>query len=191
MTSSSSAKRPAAPPYRGEGLHALWHVSEDASIVRFTPHRARTALTDELLVWAVDTRHLPLFWFPRDCPRATFWASETTSDTDVVRFLEGDRARRVHVIETRWLDRVARGRLHLYRMPPDTFAEHDSVAGYWISRETVEPLDRITLDDLVARHERAGIGLRTEASLWPLWAEVTRSTLAYSGLRLRRAGAHA
>ena len=37
------------------------------------------------LVWAVDTRHLPMFWFPRDCPRGTFWARPETSDADVER----------------------------------------------------------------------------------------------------------
>ena len=58
--------RAPAPPYRGEGPHALWHVSEDPGLGRFAPHRAKTALTDEPLVWAIDTRHLPMYWFPRD-----------------------------------------------------------------------------------------------------------------------------
>src|SRR5207237_6915221 len=71
-----SSLRAPAPPYRGEGPHALWHVSEDPSLSRFVPHRATPALTDEPLVWAIDTRHLPLFWFPRDCPRCTFWAGD-------------------------------------------------------------------------------------------------------------------
>ena len=30
--------REPAPPYAGEGPHALWHVSEDAAIERFVPH---------------------------------------------------------------------------------------------------------------------------------------------------------
>ena len=83
--------RAPAPPYRGEGPHALWHVSEDPAITHFAPHRAKTAVTDELLVWAIDTRHQPLYWFPRDCPRATFWAAPHTSDRDAARFLGGDR----------------------------------------------------------------------------------------------------
>jgi hypothetical protein len=90
--------RPPAPPYRGEGRHALWHVSEDASIARFEPHRAATARADEALVWAVDTRHLPLFWFPRECPRGTFWAGPETSAEDAERFLLG-ASERVHAIE--------------------------------------------------------------------------------------------
>lgn len=32
------------------------------------------------LVWAVDTRPAPLFWFPRDCPRGcTFWRQVANS----------------------------------------------------------------------------------------------------------------
>jgi hypothetical protein len=114
--------RAPAPPYRGEGPHAFWHVREDPGLTRFTPHRAATALTDEPLVWAIDTRHLPLYWFPRDCPRGTFWAGERTTAADVERFLDGDRTARVHVIEDRWLERVATTELQLYRMPDATFA---------------------------------------------------------------------
>ena len=90
-----------APPYRGEGPPALWHVSEDDSIRRFEPRDGK--------VWAIDTRHLPLYWFPRDCPRATFWACASTAEDDVVRFLGGDRDRRVHVVEPAWLERDAVG----------------------------------------------------------------------------------
>jgi hypothetical protein len=174
----------AAPAYRGEGAHALWHVSEDDSIRRFEPHRAPTSSLDEPLVWAVDTRHLPLYWFPRDCPRATFWAVSATSDYDVRRFLGGDRSRRVHVVEPEWLPELGKTRVVAYRLPDESFERWDR---FWISREPVEPLELVELGDLVARHERAGIALRTEPDLLRLWDEVTHSTLDYSGIRLRNA----
>lgn len=176
-----------APPYRGEGPHALWHVSEDPTIARFAPHRAPTALTDEPLVWAIDTRHLPLYWFPRQCPRCTFWAGPRTADADADRFLGGARDRRVHVIEDGWLDRVRAARLQLYRLPAESFREDPEVAGYWVSRVAVEPLERRAIDDLVGRHEAAGIALRTVPNLWPLWDAVVDSTLEFSGMRLRDA----
>ncbi len=130
--------RAPAPPYRGEGPHALWHVSEDPTITRFAPHRAKTALTDKPLVWATDTRHLPLFWFPRDCPRCTFWAGERTTDADRARFLDGQRGLRVHVIEAGWLARVGATELQLYRLPEAPFTESLDTAGYWMSRDPVE-----------------------------------------------------
>ncbi len=65
--------RPPAPPYRNEGPHALWHVSEDPSIVRFDPRASAghgllrredgsivpmpaAEVEGEALVWATDTR---------------------------------------------------------------------------------------------------------------------------------------
>ena len=179
--------RAPAPPYRGEGPRALWHVSEDPGLGRFAPHRAKTALTAEALVWAVDTRHLPLYWFPRDCPRCTFWAGERTADADVRRFLDGDRGVRIHVIEEGWLERVATTELQLYRMPEATFTESPDTAGYWMSRLPVDALERVTIGDLVGRHAAAGIPLRSERNLWPLWDAVVASTCEFSGMRLRNA----
>jgi hypothetical protein len=54
----------------------------------------------------------------------------------------------------------------------------------WISREPAEPVE---LGDLVTRHERAGIELRTEPELPQLWDEVIGSSLDYSGIRPRNA----
>lgn len=180
--------RAPAPPYRGEGPHALWHVSEDADIKVFRPHRAKTALSDEPRVWAVDTRrHLPLFWYPRDCPRCTFWAGPRTTDADLRRFLDGRRDRRVHAVETSWVQRIEAARLHLYRMPANTFTRDEAVAGYWVSHATVEPFEIVTIDDLMARHVAAEIPLRRETNLWRLWDQVIASTLEYSGIRLRNA----
>jgi len=165
-----------APPYRGEGPHALWHVSEDATIERFVPL--------EELVWAIDTRHLPLYWFPRDCPRATFWATSETSDDDVERWLDGDRTRRVHVIESAWLERMRTTRVVAYRLPESGFEPEDR---FWVTRETVEPLELVELGDLLARHADARIELRVTPALYPLWDSVVASTLDFSGIRLRNA----
>ncbi len=178
--------RPPAPPYRGEGLPALWHVSEDDSIRAFHPHRSATALADEELVWAVDTRHLPLFWFPRDCPRGTFWAGPETSAEDEERFLLG-AATRVHATEASWLDKIRHAGVLAYRLPEKAFRPHPEVGGYWVSREPVEPLELVELGDLLARHAEAGIELRVVPSLAPLWSRVIASTLEFSGIRLRNA----
>jgi len=91
--------REPAPPYLGEGPHALWHVSEHASIERFEPHVSAAAASREPRVWAVDTRHLLLYWFPRECPRGTFWATTLTTHRDA-ELLGG--ASRVHIVETAW-----------------------------------------------------------------------------------------
>ncbi len=177
--------RPPAPPYRDEGPHALWHVSDAPDLERFEPRAAADRESGEALVWAVDTRHLPLYWFPRDCPRATFWAKPETSDEDVERFLSGDRALRVHAMESVWLARFREVAVYAYRVPEATFAPHAVVGGYWLSREAVASLERVSLGDLLERHARAGIELRIVSDLVPLWDRVIHSTLEFSGMRLR------
>ena len=178
--------RDPAPPYAGEGPHALWHASEDPAIERFVPRVSATATSREPRVWAVDTRHLPLYWFPRECPRCTFWATATSTPAD--RALLGGSAR-VHVIEDRWLGPMRSARVVAYRLPEATFAPDPDVGGYWLSRETVAPVERVALGDLVARHESAEIELRAVSSIWPIWNRVVDSSLEFSGIRLHNAAA--
>jgi hypothetical protein len=176
--------RDPAPPYAGEGPHALWHASENPAIGAFVPHVSATASSDEPRVWAVDTRHFPLYWFPRECPRGTFWATGSTTAADAL--LLGGSAR-VHVLEESWAERMRSTRVVAYRLPEETFAPDPEVGGYWLSREAVAPVEMVELGDLVARHEAAGIELRAVPSIWPIWDRVVASTLEFSGIRLHNA----
>ena len=139
---------------------------------------------DEPLVWAVDERYAWLYWFPRDCPRACFNANDATTDEDVQHWLDGDRARRVCVIENRWLERVRTVRLYAYRLPSEPFEPWDK---FFVSRETVTPLELTELGDLLARHADAGNELRVAPALYPLWDKVIETTLDFSGIRLGNA----
>jgi Family of unknown function (DUF6886) len=162
----------------------LWHVSEDPTIELFVPHHNELHASDEPLVWAVDSRYQWLYWFPRACPRACFEANEETTGEDVERWLDYDRERRVAVIENGWLERLRSARLYAYRLPPETFEPWDK---FFISRETVHPLELVELGDLLARHAAAGNELRIAPALYPLWDRVVETTLDFSGIRLRNA----
>ena len=156
----------------------LWHFSEDPGLGRFVPRDRK--------VWAIDEEQSWLYWFPRDCPRACFWAVESTTDDDVERWLDGDRERRVAVIETAWLERVRAVRLYAYRLPLELFdvVEDDR---FHIASRPVDAIERVELGDLLARHADAGNELRVAPALYPLWDKVIESTLDYSGIRLRNA----
>jgi hypothetical protein len=180
--------REPAPPYVGEGPSALWHVSEDPALRRFVPRAPLADAAAEALVWAVDTRHLPLYWFPRDCPRACLWPVSTTTADDRERFFGPTGADRIHVIESAWLARVQAARLFAYRCPPDAFHPHPDVGGYWVADEPVDTVERVTIDDLLRRHAAAAIELRITPSIWPFWRRVLASTVEFSGCRLRNAG---
>jgi hypothetical protein len=161
----------------------LWHVSEDPAIEVFHPQRNEQHALDEPLVWAVDTHYSWLYWFPRYCPRACFEPNEDTTDEDVERWLDGDRARRVAVIESGWLERFRAARVYAYRLPDGSFEPWDK---FFVSRETVEPVERAELGDLLARHADAGNELRIAPALYPLWDRVVETTLDFS-IRLRNA----
>jgi len=156
----------------------LWHFSEDPSLGRFLPRDGK--------VWAIDEPHSWLYWFPRDCPRACFWAVEVTTDDDVERWLDGDRDRRVAAIETSWLVRLRSVGLYAYRMPPEPFDVVED-GRFYIASTPVDAIERVELDDLLARHAEAGNELRITPSLYPLWDRVIETTLDFSGIRLRNA----
>ena len=174
--------REPAPPFDGEGAFAVWHFSQDPSLTRFVP-RGRAGL-EKPLVWAVDTRHAPMFWFPRDCPRGCIWPVSTTTPEDRERFFGQSAANRVHVMEGGWLTRMRDCRLYAYRLPTSAFRPHE-VGGYWVADEPVDALEQVVIDDLVGRHATAGIELRVTPSIWPFWRRVANSTVEFSGSRLR------
>jgi hypothetical protein len=163
----------------------LWHFSEEASLRRIEPRAVPKHDSPEPFVWAIDDEHAPAYWFPRECPRGTFWAVGRTTHDDVERFLTGDRARRVHAVQADWLASVREAVVVAYGLPPETFEPYGRAAGYWVSREPVEPVTVEELGDLLERHARAGIELRFVPHLTPLWERVVSSTLEFSGIRLR------
>jgi hypothetical protein len=166
-------------------VNHVWHVSDDGSIRRFEPRADPEHDSSDALVWAIDEEHVPAYWFPRDCPRGTFWALETTTDDDVERYLTGDRARRVQAIQSDWLEAFRAARVFAYSLPSETFEPYGRAAGYWVSRKAVEPIEVQELGDLLTAHAQAGIELRIVPDLRELWQRVIASTLEFSGIRLR------
>ncbi len=165
----------------------LFHFSEDPSIERFTPHVAPTsAIRDEPFVWAIDDWHAPMYFTPRDCPRACFWPGARTSTDDREIWLHGLEPRFVMCVEAGWLAALRQATVYRYEMPVEGFAPGPEGA-HWVSRGTVEPLGMEPVGDLVDAIVAAGVELRLVSRLGPLWRRVTTSTLEFSGTRLRNA----
>ena len=147
----------------------------------------RTRPEVEALVWAIDEEHAPLYWFPRDCPRVTFWTGAETAAATVERFLAHTAARRVHVIESRWLERLRVCELFAYRFDASPFERREDADGHWVTYEAVEPLAVEPVGDLLTRHAAAAIELRVTPSLWPLADAVAASDLRFSMVRMANA----
>ncbi len=138
------------------------------------------------LPYRVIDWHAPMYYVPRDCPRACFWCGPDTADDDR-RWMGDAGARMVIAIESAWLERVRTTVLYRYTMPPETFVPADEDGGHWVSRATVVPLAIEPMTDLLASLAAAGVELRIMPSLIALWQRVVASTLCFSGTRLRNA----
>ena len=165
----------------------LYHFSEEPGIRVFEPHVAPTSIDGDPFVWAIDDWHAPMYYLPRDCPRACFWPGERTTPQDVERWFGGIDARMVIAIESAWLLAVRSAQLYRYTMPEAAFRLHDPTAGHWVSGETIEPLSVEPVGDLLAAIVSAGCELRVTPRLLELWQRVIESTLEFSGTRLRNA----
>ena len=158
----------------------LWHFSEDPSIERFVPHVPATNPDQPPRVWAVDDVHAPLFWFPRDCPRISFWAEDGSPPVA----LGETSAPRVHAIEEAWLERVQRCELWVYRFAVDGFEPWPGADGYWVSTREHAPIDVVPVGDLLERHRERGIELRVLPDLRELRDAVVESGYRFSMCRM-------
>jgi hypothetical protein len=167
----------------------LYHFSEDSQITVFRPHVAKTsAIQDEAFVWAIDDWHAPMYYVPRDCPRACFWAGPTTTREDRERWLHHLEPRFVMVVETAWLERIRSVQLYRYTMPDASFLPAGHPGGHYVSRALVTPLGLEPMGDLLMAILDAGVELRITPRLGPMWKQISSaSTLTYSGTRLRNA----
>lgn len=166
----------------------LFHFSEEPDIRVFAPRSPLERPHIEPLVWAIDEWHAPMYYVPRDCPRACFWPSDRTTDDDRDRWFGGVDARMIIAVESAWLERIRATTLYRYTMPhaPFTLARDDQ-SGHLVTRETVEPLSVAPVGDLLAAIAAANVELRITPSLVELWQRVIASTLEFSGTRLRNA----
>jgi len=165
----------------------LYHFSEEPDIARFEPRAPIERPEVEPLVWAIDPWHAPMYFLPRDCPRACFWPGPQTTATDRERWFGASDAPMAIAVESRWLDRVRTTALYRYTLPEATFVPNDDTAGHWVSGDAVTPVTVEPVGDLLAALVEAGVELRVTPSLVTLWRAVVQSTLEFSGTRLRNA----
>ena len=166
--------------------NALLHFSEDPNIEVFAPHVAPTAQVEGARVWAIDAVHAPSYWFPRQCPRACVWPTAEKPMTERgAPLVEHGGARRMHAIESAWLDGLRACQLYVYRFDPAPFSLEPNSGGSWCARESVRPLSVEPVGDLLAKHAEAGIELRIVPRLWPLVDAILASGLEFSIIRSR------
>jgi len=168
-------------------MRPLLHFSEDPNIRVFVPHCAKGKEQEPPRVWTIAEDYAPLYWFPRDCPRAAWWRLPTTTDEDANRWLGDSVASMILVIESAWVARLQVCQLYVYKFDPSPF-EDIKDHGCHVAYETVAPLGPPEpVGDLLQRHASAGVELRITPSLWPLYDALIPTTLHWSFIRMRNA----
>ena len=165
----------------------LFHYSEEADIEIFEPRPSK--YHDFNVVWAVGEEVAVNFLTPRDCPRITYGMDAHTNAADHERWLSHSATERIIAIESGWLERLRNCTLYEYEMPPESFALEDTPAAHYISRQTITPLKRRVINDLLAELASRNVELRVLPSLWPLRDQIAASTLRFSIYRMRNAQA--
>lgn len=165
----------------------LYHFSEEPDIKLFSPRAPLEHPDYEPQVWAIDEWHAAMYFVPRDCPRACYWPGPHTTAEDREFWFGSTDARMIIAVEAGWLDRIRRTTLYRYAMPHEPFTAQDDDSGHWTTTQTVEPLGVEPMDDLLKALAASGAELRIMPTLGLLWHRVVRSTLSFSGTRLRNA----
>ncbi|MDD9899794.1 MAG: hypothetical protein OXT65_02315 [Alphaproteobacteria bacterium] len=167
----------------------LYHISETPDIqtsIPRPPPNPDAGVTGDA-VWAIGEYHLPHYLLPRDCPRVALHMRPDTTPEDRARLWGASKAERLMIVESCWRDRIESCCLYLYAFAPESFEVADENAGYYISRQTVTPLQCRAVSGLVQEIEKRGIELQFVDDLWPVRDAAIKSTVGFSVIRMRNA----
>jgi hypothetical protein len=164
----------------------VYHFSEDGTIKRFAPHVPASNPGHSPAVWAIDSAHAPLHWFPRDCPRVSVW-SRTDDEQQRLGDLFATEATRLCAAENRSLEKVREARIYRYAFEGAAFSPWAEADGQYFSSEVQYPLRVDPLDDLLALHAAAEVELRFTPRLGALADKILSSGLPFSFVRIRDA----
>ena len=172
----------------------LFHFSDDPAIGYFEPRPVRIPSTrpegrewlNGPLVWAIDEWHQPMYLFPRDCPRILCWPTLKTNTRDREHWFASQDFRMIAYIESAWLAHLNACSLHRYELPVESFLSLED-AGMWVSHQGVPPLGLDTLRDLSGELQERGVELRVVRRLIPILADLRKTSLHVSAIRMRNA----
>lgn len=168
---------------------SLYHISEKPDIKVFEP-KAATSLNSGVegnAVWAIDKEHLVNYFFPRDCPRISFYYNTSTTKEDSAKFFKGTKAKRIIYAEEFWKNMITEARLIQYEFDDAGFELIDEIAGYYICKNKVVPKREMKISDTVQQIFNDRAELRYLQNLWEIREEVLNSSLAFSIIRMRNA----
>jgi hypothetical protein len=141
------------------------------------------------VVFGISEKLIHNYLLPRECPRVTFYAGNTTTEADRKKHLGLTTAAFVMVVETNWLSEIMNTVLYCYKFPANTFELLDEEAGYYISYETIIPKSKRRINNVLQELLARNIELWFAPSITELAESIKNSTLKFSLIRMRNAKA--
>jgi len=165
----------------------LVHVSEESNIEKFIPRVPYREDVDQSkgLVWALTEHQLKKFLTPRDCPRITYCATDTTTQADIDNFFTTS-SRYCIAIENGWFKTMVDTAIYAYEFNPSNFY-FDIDAGFYVSDQTEVPISVTRYDDLFGTLFEMNIEIRILNNLWGLAEAVKQTSLHLSMCRMANA----
>jgi hypothetical protein len=160
----------------------LFHFSEDSSIDIFVPRVKANRRNMPPVVWAIDDAHAFTFYFPRNCPRIVYSRAEGVTEEDNDTFFGITSSDIVITVETHWYERIISTTIYRYQLPVEHFQLFDETAGYYISTQTVKPLDMEPMGNLLERLMSLNIEVRFTPNLYPLGEAILCSSIKDFGI---------
>ena len=162
----------------------LVHVSKEPNIEIFVPRIPNRDDMDKSkgLVWALTEHQLKKFLTPRDCPRISYCAVETTTDDDIINYFHSS-SRYCLVIENGWFKRMANTILYVYEFDTRNFY-FDDCASFYVSDKTEIPVSVIKYNDLFNELFIRNIEIRIVDNLWGLAEAIKKTSLHLSMCRM-------
>jgi len=160
----------------------LYHFSEESDIRVFKPRVKHNRQNMPPVVWAIDQQHEFTFYFPRDCPRIVYTKTEGISNEDNYKFFGLTDSSIVITVGIDWYKRIKETTIFRYELPGESFNLFDEFAGYYISEETVKPIEITPLDHLIERIADLNIEIRFTPNLNPLKEALLSSSIKDFGI---------
>ena len=160
----------------------LFHFSEESEIRIFHPRVKENRRDMPPVVWAIDEEHAFTFYFPRNCPRLVYTKHEGITEEDQLRFFGQTDADIVVTVETNWFHRMRDTAIYRYELPADTFELFDAYAGYYISQDTVEPIETVKITNAMEQLMDMNVELRFTPNLHQLRDAFLQSSIQDFGI---------
>ncbi|MDQ8737728.1 DUF6886 family protein [Paenibacillus sp. LHD-38] len=160
----------------------LFHFSEESGIDIFVPRVKENRRDMPPVVWAIDDAHKFTFYFPRNCPRIVYTRTNDLTDDDNDKFFGLTASNIVVTVETAWYERIMSTTVFKYTMPAGSFRLFDEFAGYYISTQTVKPLEVEPVNNLLERLIELNIEVRFTPNLHPLKEAILNSSVTDFGI---------